>query len=174
VYKMQPNKTSEEVAEQKAEKTAEEYMTKKDIIAQTRKLAQMIAATEEVDFFKRAEQQIKKNEKVQGLIAKIKRQQKHAVQFEHYDKAKALQNTEKTLDELQDELDQIPVVQEFKQSQKEINDLLQLVTNVISNTVTKEIIESTGGNLLTSETGGAPSQQPACLIDNRPPQQQKS
>ena len=42
---------------------------------------------------------------------------------------------------------------EFKQSQAEVNDLLQLVASTISNSVTDEIIKSTGGNLLSGETG---------------------
>lgn len=35
----------------------------------------------------------------------------------------------------------------------EVNILLQLVSNAIATTVTNDIIESTGGNLLTGETG---------------------
>ncbi len=138
-------------------------ITRKEIIAQAEKLAKLISESEEVDFFKRAEQQIKKNANVQRLINEIKRYQKHAVQFKHYNKAEALKKAEQKLDELHHEIDSIPIVQEFKQSQREVNDLLQLVTNVISNTVTNEIISSTGGNLLTGETGGDPS-GPSCPI----------
>ena len=50
-------------------------------------------------------------------------------------------------------MDEIPVVNEFKQSQVEVNDLLQLVATTISNAVTNEILEATGGNLLSGETG---------------------
>ena len=50
-------------------------------------------------------------------------------------------------------MDEIPVVNEFKESQADVNDLLQLVATTISNTVTDEIIKSTGGNLLSGETG---------------------
>jgi hypothetical protein len=44
-------------------------------------------------------------------------------------------------------------VTEFKQSQVDVNDLLQLVATTISNQVTNEIIESTGGDLLSGKTG---------------------
>ena len=47
----------------------------------------------------------------------------------------------------------IPIVQEFKQSQGDVNDLLQLVANTISNNVTNQIIESTEGDVLRGETG---------------------
>ena len=64
-----------------------------------------------------------------------------------------MQLTEEKLEKLEAELDEIPIVQEFKQSQIEVNDLLQLVAAAISNKVTDEILISTGGNLLTGETG---------------------
>src|SRR5690606_11151364 len=115
-----------------------------------------------VEFFKKAEQQIKKNDRVQQLIGQIKHKQKQAVHLEHYEKEKALQEMDAHLAELEAELDAIPVVQEFKQSQIEVNDLLQLITSIISNTVTDEIIISTGGNPLTGQTGGGPAE--ACSL----------
>nr|WP_017553381.1 RicAFT regulatory complex protein RicA family protein [Heyndrickxia coagulans] len=127
--------------------------TKDDIVAKAAELAKMIAETEEVDFFKRAEAQINENERVRNLIANIKALQKQAVNLQHYGKKEALKQVEAKIDELEEELDGIPVVQEFKQSQMDVNDLLQLVTNTISNTVTDEIIKSTGGDLLKGQTG---------------------
>ena len=44
--------------------------TKDDIIARAQELARMIADTEEVDFFKRAEAQIHVNQKVSTLICR--------------------------------------------------------------------------------------------------------
>jgi len=127
--------------------------TKDDIVAKAAELAKMIAETEEVDFFKRAEAQINENERVRNLIANIKALQKQAVNLQHYGKKEALKQVEAKIDELEEELDGIPVVQEFKQSQMDVNDLLQLITNTISNTVTDEIIKSTGGDLLKGQTG---------------------
>lgn len=127
--------------------------TKDDIIARAKELARMIAETEEVDFFKRAEAQINENEKVRATISNIKGLQKQAVNLQHFGKKEALKKTEDKLEALQNELDEIPVVQEFKQSQIEVNELLQMVANAISNTVTDEVILSTGGDLLSGETG---------------------
>lgn len=125
------------------------------IVARARELAQMIADTEEVDFFKRAEAQIHENEKVGRLISEIKGLQKQAVNLEHYGKPEALRRTEEKLAALEAELDSIPVVQEFKQSQIDVNELLQLVATTISNKVTDEVISSTGGDLLSGKTGAA-------------------
>jgi cell fate (sporulation/competence/biofilm development) regulator YmcA (YheA/YmcA/DUF963 family) len=142
------------------EKT-EKLITRKEIMEQTEKLAMMIAQSEEVEFFKKAEQQIKKNDKVQKLINAIKFKQKQAVHSEHYDKDKSLGQIEGSLEKLHQELDDIPVVLEFKQSQLEVNELLQLITSMISNTVTDQIIISTGGDPLSGETGGS---APSCQI----------
>ena len=56
---------------------------------------------------------------------------------------------------IEKELDEMPIVSEFKEAQVEVNELLQMVSHSISHTVTNEIIESTGGNQLTGETGSA-------------------
>jgi len=129
--------------------------SKDDIVARARELAKMIAETDEVDFFKRAEAQIHENEKVRNLISQVKGLQKQAVNLEHYGKKEALKKTEEKIAVVEKELDEIPIVQEFKQSQYEVNELLQLVATTISNKVTDEIITSTGGNLISGETGAA-------------------
>ncbi|MBE3553463.1 MAG: YlbF family regulator, partial [Thermicanus sp.] len=100
-----------------------------------------------------------KNMKVQLLIGQIKGKQKEAVHAEHYGTPQHLAEVEKEIERLNQELDEIPVVQEFKQSQVEVNDLLQLITNIISNTVTEKIILSTGGDPLTGKTGILPYEE---------------
>ncbi|MBP3039510.1 RicAFT regulatory complex protein RicA family protein [Bacillaceae bacterium Marseille-Q3522] len=129
--------------------------SKDDIISKAKELAQMISATEEVDFFKRAEEQIHENDKVHSLITQIKGLQKQAVNLQNYGKTEALKKTEEKISLLEQQLDEIPVVAEFKQSQADVNDLLQIVASTISNTVTDQILVSTGGDLLTGETGAA-------------------
>ncbi|MFZ3587840.1 RicAFT regulatory complex protein RicA family protein [Bacillus sp. DJP31] len=127
--------------------------TREDIINRAKELAKMISETEEVDFFKRAEAQINYNQKVQQTISQIKALQKQAVNFQHYGKHEALKQVEEKIDGLQEELDGIPVVQDFKSSQMDVNDLLQIVASTISNGVTDEIITATGGDVLRGETG---------------------
>lgn len=127
--------------------------TKDDIVEHAKALAKMIAETEEVEFFKQAEAQINENKKVKNTIEKIKFMQKQAVNFQHYGKKEAQISADKEIDEMHAQLDSIPVVQQFKSSQVEVNELLQLVTSTITNTLTNEIISSTGGDLLTGETG---------------------
>jgi cell fate (sporulation/competence/biofilm development) regulator YmcA (YheA/YmcA/DUF963 family) len=135
---------------------------KEDIIAQAKELAKMVAETEEVDFFKRAEAQIQGNEKVSMLISSIKGLQKQAVNFQHYGKTEALKKTEDKIAKLEAELDEIPVVQQFKESQIDVNDLLQIIASTISNTVTDEILESTGGDVLRGQTGAELAKGSGC------------
>ncbi|GAM14969.1 RicAFT regulatory complex protein RicA family protein [Mesobacillus selenatarsenatis] len=139
---------------------------KDDIIQRSREIARMIAETEEVDFFKRAEAQIHENEKVKTLISSIKGLQKQAVNFQHYGKTEALKKTEAKIASLEQQLDEIPVVQEFKQSQIDVNELLQLVATTISNTVTDEVVASTGGDILRGETGAALKTEASCHTHN--------
>ncbi|MEH7304310.1 RicAFT regulatory complex protein RicA family protein [Neobacillus drentensis] len=129
--------------------------TKDDIVARATDLARMIAETEEVDFFKRAEAQLNENKKVHTLISDIKGLQKQAVNLQHYGKPEALKKVEDKIASIEQELDEIPVVQEFKQSQVDVNELLQIIASTISNTVTDEIIVSTGGDVLLGETGSS-------------------
>src|SRR4030095_2867497 len=103
--------------------------SKDEIVAKAKDLAKMIAETEEVDFFKRAESQIHENEKVRTNISTIKGLQTQAVNLHHYGKVEALKKTEEKIADLEKQLDEIPVVYEFKQSQAEVNDLLQLVAS---------------------------------------------
>jgi cell fate (sporulation/competence/biofilm development) regulator YmcA (YheA/YmcA/DUF963 family) len=136
--------------------------TKDDIVARATDLARMISETEEVDFFKRAEAQIHENPKVKTLISDIKGLQKQAVNLQHYGKPEALKKVEDKIASIEQELDEIPVVQDFKQSQVEVNELLQLIASTISNTVTDEIIISTGGDVLMGETGASMKNGGAC------------
>ncbi|QQC96415.1 RicAFT regulatory complex protein RicA family protein [Mammaliicoccus sciuri] len=129
--------------------------TKDDILEQARKLGKMMSETEEVDFFKRAEAQIHENQTVREKMASLKSLQKQAVNFQNYGKDKALAMFEEKIKNIEKELDEMPIVSEFKEAQVEVNELLQMVSHSISHTVTNEIIESTGGNQLTGETGAA-------------------
>jgi len=140
----------------------EKTYKKTEIMDKARELAKMMAQTAEVEFFKRAEAQINENLKVQETIAQIKRLQKEAVNLQHYNKVEALKEVEAKIDSLQDEIDELPIVQQFKESQIEVNQLLQLVSNTISGTITDEIIESMGGDKLKGTTTKNPLVQEGC------------
>ncbi|MBR3121504.1 YlbF family regulator [Oceanobacillus profundus] len=136
--------------------------TRKEVLDEAKKLATMLANTEEIDRFKQVEAKLNENQKVQKLIQKIKTLQKQAVNFQAYEKREALKRIESEIDRLQEEIDSIPVVQEFKETQIVVNDVLQLVSKTISREVTNNVIESTGGDLLAGETGSKTNDKSGC------------
>ncbi|GIO22040.1 RicAFT regulatory complex protein RicA family protein [Oceanobacillus sp. J11TS1] len=136
--------------------------TRKEVLDEARKLASMLGNTEEIERFKQVEAKLNENKKVQNLIQKIKTLQKQAVNFQAYDKKEALHRIEQELDRLQNEIDEIPIVQEFKETQIVVNDVLQLVSKTISRKVTNDIIESTGGDVLKGETGSKTKNSSSC------------
>lgn len=136
--------------------------TRKQILDEAKNLAQMLANTEEIDRFKEVEAKLNDNQKVQKLITKIKALQKQAVNFQAYEKKEALKRVEDEIDRLQAEIDAIPVVQEFKETQVVVNDVLQLVSGTIAREVTNDVIRSTGGDLLSGETGSKSKNGSSC------------
>ncbi|AZN43732.1 hypothetical protein EJC50_15575 [Paenibacillus albus] len=109
-------------------------------MAKTKELASMIFTSEEVQQFQRAEKQINGNERVQGLITQIKKKQKELVAFQTtFKNADMVEKIEKEIEVLQDELDGIPIVSDFQQSQADINYLLQTIVSVIRDTVAEKI-----------------------------------
>lgn len=120
--------------------TIVDLRVKEDIQAKARELADMLAQSEEVAHYRRAEEKINKHERVQQLIAAIKKKQKEAVAFEKtFNNPEMVKKIEAEMNELQDELDSIPVVTEFQQSQADINYLLQLVITIVRDTLTDKI-----------------------------------
>lgn len=117
-----------------------ELIVREDIMGKAKELAELISTSTEVQFFKKAEQQINQNPNVQALINQIKKKQKEIVAFETTFKNKAMvEKIEGEIQSLQDELDNIPIVSEFQQTQADINYLLQLVISVVRDTVSEKI-----------------------------------
>jgi len=102
-------------------------------------LAEMLGTSEEVKQFQQAESKIRDHERIQQLIATIKKKQKEIVAFESFKNAEMVSKIEQEIEDLQDELDSIPLVTEFQQSQSDINYLLQLVISVIRDTVSEKV-----------------------------------
>ena len=128
-------------------------VTDQQLIAKARELADVLAQTPEVARFKEAEAKVNGSDRVQTLIKRIKFLQKEAVNCKHYGKTEALAKVEQKIDKAMEELDSIPVVQAFQETQVEVNDLLQYVTVTLANSVTDRIIESTDGDVLAGKTG---------------------
>lgn len=136
--------------------------TRQEVLTEAKSLASMIANTEEIERFKEVEAKINENEKVQRLIKRIKTLQKSAVNLQAYEKTEALKKVETEIENVQTELDNIPIVQEFKEIQVVVNDVLQLVSGTIAREVTNHVIKDTDGDLLSGETGSKAKNKTSC------------
>ncbi|WP_079709521.1 RicAFT regulatory complex protein RicA family protein [Paraliobacillus ryukyuensis] len=112
-----------------------ETYSKEVILAEAEKLADRMVQIEEVARFKLVENRLNQNEKIKKLINNMKALQKQAVNFQAYGKTEALKKVDAQIDDLQAEIDAIPIVEEFKELQMVMNDLLQR----ISQTITKQV-----------------------------------
>ncbi|GAS81102.1 hypothetical protein BK131_05425 [Paenibacillus amylolyticus] len=110
-----------------------------DIMGKAKELADMLGTSEEVRQFQQAETKIRDHERIQQLIATIKKKQKEIVAFESFKNVEMVSKIEQEIEDLQGELDSIPLVTEFQQSQSDINYLLQLVISVIRDTVSEKV-----------------------------------
>ncbi|MEW4369313.1 RicAFT regulatory complex protein RicA family protein [Paenibacillus kandeliae] len=117
---------------------------REDIMAKTNQLASLISESEEVVHFQKAEQMIQSHERVQSLISQIKKKQKEVVAFESMRNQKMVASIEAEMEALQQEMDDIPLISDYQQSQVEINDLLQMVMSAIYNTVSEKIHVESG------------------------------
>ncbi|WP_152402311.1 RicAFT regulatory complex protein RicA family protein [Paenibacillus cellulositrophicus] len=124
-----------------------------DIMSKAKELAELISGSEEVQQFQKAEEKIRNHERVQNLIATIKKKQKEIVAFESFQNQEMVAKIEKEIEALQDEIDGIPLVNEFQQSQSDINYLLQLVISVIHDTVSEKVNVEAGTEAPPSSCG---------------------
>lgn len=136
--------------------------TREEVLDQARVLADMLAKTEEIERFTEVETKINESETVQFHVSKIKALQKQAVNLQAYDKKEQLTKVDEQIDKLQDDLDGLPIVQEFKETQVTVNNILQLVSGTIARAVTNHVIEATDGDVMTGETGSEKKNAPSC------------
>lgn len=113
-------------------------------MAKAKELAELISTSEEVQQYKQAEFKIKNHDNVQEMIRTIKKKQKEIVAFKSFQNPTMVEKIENEIEQLQDELDGIPVVAEFQQTQADINQLLQLIVSVIRETVSEKINVESG------------------------------
>lgn len=114
-------------------------VSKEEIMKKATELRDALQQTEEVSFYRLAEERINANSKVAAKVSKIKLLQKEAVNLEHYKKLEAMKQTESQIDNVRADIDSLPIVTEFRRAQEDANDLLQSITTEITTKVTTEL-----------------------------------
>lgn len=116
-----------------------DMIVREDIMAKAKELADLLTTSDEVQTYRKAESLIASHTEVQDIIKQIKKKQKEIVGFEYFKNEKMVQKIELEIAELEEKLNGYPVVNEFKQTQEDINYLLQLVIGIVRDTVSDKI-----------------------------------
>lgn len=103
-----------------------------EILEQADRLSAKIQDLDLVKDYRRVEEQIHANHSIDTRMKELKRNQKQAVNFQNYGKIEALKASEHTIQSLEHDINQLPIVGEFRTAQREANDLLQLMIETMS------------------------------------------
>jgi len=122
-----------------------DLLIREDIIAKAKQLAELLGQSEEADIYRKAERQVNEHPEIQRIIAAIKKKQKEIVAFETTFKNQDMViKIEKEIDQLQHQLDEFPIVTQFKQTQEDLNYIIQLIVSIIHDTLSEQIQVETG------------------------------
>ncbi|AVP36950.1 hypothetical protein DOS70_10520 [Staphylococcus felis] len=113
--------------------------TREDILSATSKLAKHIQDLDTVKTYQRIEEQIHQNKKISNYMNTLKQSQKQSVNFQNYNKPNAYKRSEATIETIRNQIDDIPIVTQFRKSQEETNDFLQLVIETMSKRLQENI-----------------------------------
>ena len=105
--------------------------SEKEIIRKVESLAEKIGKLEVVQDYHNVEKQIHNNQAIKQKMNRLKAQQKQSVNFQNYGKQNALEQSEAKIQYLKDEINELPIVEEFRSAQYETNDLLQMMVKTM-------------------------------------------
>lgn len=117
-----------------------DLLVREDIMAKAREVAELLSSSDEADIYRKSEKRVNEHQEIQQLIALIKKKQKEIVAFETtFKNADMVKKIEGEIEELQNKLDDYPIVTQFRQSQADLNYTLQLVFDLIRDTLSDKI-----------------------------------
>jgi cell fate (sporulation/competence/biofilm development) regulator YmcA (YheA/YmcA/DUF963 family) len=119
------------------------HYTDEDILAYTKGVAEKLADLDDVQRFKAVKQTLDEHEKVKQQINQIKQLQKQAVNLQAYGKTEAAKLVDQDIDKIQQQIDALPIVEEFKQTQVDVNAILQSLISEINQQMSDEMDRST-------------------------------
>lgn len=102
-----------------------------DVISATKQLSEHIHQLEMVQNYQLIEKRVHENERLKHYMNQLKRSQKQSVNFQNYNKPVAYQQSEDSINATKSDIDEIPIVNQFREAQNETNDLLQLITKTL-------------------------------------------
>lgn len=102
-----------------------------DVISATKQLSEHIHQLEMVQNYQLIEKRVHENERLKHYMNHLKRSQKQSVNFQNYNKPVAYKQSEDSINAIKSDIDEIPIVNQFREAQNETNELLQLITKTL-------------------------------------------
>lgn len=126
------------------------------VLEKAKQFAEKLRNCAEVQRFHLAENQVNQSKSVQNLIDTIRKKQKELVHAKHYQKVAYQKQLESELEQLNRQLDSLPIVREYQQSQVELNDLLQTIQRILIDSISETIQVEHGKEAPTGCGSGGP------------------
>jgi cell fate (sporulation/competence/biofilm development) regulator YmcA (YheA/YmcA/DUF963 family) len=106
--------------------------SKEDILAEADDIVAKIQSLDTVRDYHDVEQQIHNNVNIEARMKELKRNQKQSVNLQNYGKTEALKQSEGKISGIEQDINALPIVEEFRALQYEANDLLQMMISTMA------------------------------------------
>ncbi|QLK85908.1 YlbF family regulator [Staphylococcus sp. 17KM0847] len=113
--------------------------TREDVLQAARALQTSIQNLETIQHYRQVEAQIHQNEHIATQMQSLKQQQKQSVNLQNYNKPIAYERSEEAIQSIQTQIDDIPIVSEFRQAQAQANDTLHFMIETLAEGVGLQI-----------------------------------
>ena len=105
--------------------------SEKEIIRKVESLAEKIGKLEVVQDYHNVEKQIHNNQAIKQKMNRLKAQQNNRLIFKIMENKMHSSNLKLKIQYLKDEINELPIVEEFRSAQYEANDLLQMMVKTM-------------------------------------------
>lgn len=110
-------------------------------------LIDLLKHHEAVLAFQEAEESIGQIPQISDLAGQMKAYQQEAVLFQKIEKQRAYEEAGEQADLIQHELENLPIVQDYRQKMQDASDLIQYVTKSIEERINEELRHGQGKNI---------------------------
>lgn len=108
---------------------------------QTSKLLTLINQNEKIKRYKHLEKIINNNDEIMSLLEQIKEAQQQMVNANHIENKSIYNKYKERHDRLYEQIDNIPLLNEYLALQGEINEVLSYITETIEDGIEKELLK---------------------------------
>ncbi|MEB6035662.1 YlbF family regulator [Staphylococcus pseudoxylosus] len=111
---------------------------KEEILAEADRISERIKSLDTVKEYHNVESQIHQNKNIEQRMKELKKNQKQSVNLQNYGKTQALKDSEDKIQHIEEDINILPIVEEFRESQTEANDLLQMMISTMSDRLNQQ------------------------------------